>query len=267
MIRLRPCLRFCAHATIAALVVTTVPWLLGAACAATGDAVIPPPTPDAIAAYLTAYGPIVGVLTVAYVLAGWALRKWASSHWLAQGKRLAWATALSGIGGTALKAFVSGTPVSGVVATAVLGFLHIADAQVTPAPVRTGQGGFTRTDLMLMLAAAGVALFAAMGCGASQRETTIRTSVAAADGIRDTFLAYDGPHELELVAKAVSKEDAQAKLSAYQAKRSATIDKAMIVVYRAIAVAATLNDQPSLDGIKSALDQLNAAYKALKETP
>lgn len=141
--KIRPFIRFCAHATIAALVVTTVPWVIGAARAATGDAVIPPPTPDAIAAYLTAYGPIVGVLTVAYVLAGWALRKWASSHWLAQGKRLAWATALVGIGGTALKSFVSGTPVSGVVATAVLGFLHIADAQVTPAATTTLKTGAT----------------------------------------------------------------------------------------------------------------------------
>jgi hypothetical protein len=115
-----------------------------------------------------------------------------------------------------------------------------------------------------------VALVAAAGCAASQRETTIRTSVAAADTIRDGFLAYDGPHELELArsgpATPEGKVAATAALAAYQAKRAATVDKAFIVVYRAIAVAATLNDQPSLDGIKAAIGQLTAAYSALKGT-
>lgn len=126
--------------------------------------------------------------------------------------------------------------------------------------------------VLFMLGFAGLMCLAvaAGGCAGSQREDTIRASVAAADTIRDSFLAYDGPHELELARSGPptpeGKAAAAAALAAYQAKRSATVDKAMIVVYRAIAVAATLNDQPSLDGIKAAIDQLTAAYNALKGT-
>ena len=257
---------FALRVGLAAAALYTVPWLIGAARAATGDAVVPPPTPDALIAYVQSYGWIVGGLTVIYVSARYLLKKNDSTHWLAQGRALAIVTTIVGVGGTALQAFTSGTPWSGVLATAVLGLLHLADSTVTPA---TKQAGFARLGRMMALSAVGIALVAG-GCGASQRETTIRTSVAAADGIRDTFLAYDGPHELDLArsgpATPEGKAAAAAALAAYQAKRSATIDKAMIVVYRAIAVAATLNDQPSLDGIKSALDQLNAAYKALKGT-
>lgn len=269
--KIRPFLRFSLHAGLAAVVLMTVPWLLGTALAATGAApLVPPPGPDAIAAYLTAYGPLVGALTVAYVLVGWGLRRWASNHWLAQGKRLAWATALVGVAGTALQAYVSGTPVSGVIATAVLGVLHIADATVAPA--RAAQSGRVTVVVMAWIGMVGLMVLAVAGagCGASQRETTIRTSVAAADTVRDSFLAYDGPHELELARSGPptpeGKAAAAAAIAAYQAKRSATIDKAFIAAYRAIAIAATLNDQPSLDGIKAAIDQLTAAYKALKGT-
>lgn len=119
-----------------------------------------------------------------------------------------------------------------------------------------------------MVLACCVALAAVFGCGASARETTIRASVAAADTIRDSFLAYDGPHELELARSGPptpeGKAAAAAALAAYQVKRAATVNKALIVIYRAIAVAATLSDQPSLDGIKAALDQFAAAYNALK---
>lgn len=127
--KIRQMIRFGAHVCAAALVLMTVPWLVGAALAATGSDVVPPPTPDAIASYLTSYGWIVGALTLAYLVTGYVLREHAQDAWLAKGKRLAWATALLGVGGTALQAFVGGTPVSGVLATAVLGLLHIADAQ------------------------------------------------------------------------------------------------------------------------------------------
>jgi hypothetical protein len=129
-------LRFLLHVSLLAGVLVTVPWFVAAATAATGDTVVPPPAPDAVAAYLTAYGPIVGILTVTYLLGGWALRTYASAHWLAQGKRLAYLTAVLGLAGTALQALVSGTPVSGVVITAVLGLAHIADAQMTEAPAQ-----------------------------------------------------------------------------------------------------------------------------------
>lgn len=129
--RIRTVIHHILIASLCALAIATVPWLAGAALAATGDTVVPPPVPDAIASYLTSYGWIVGTVTLLYVIAGYVLRRWASAHWLAQGKRLAWATALVGLVGTGLQAYVGGTPLSGVLVTAVLGVIHIADAQLT----------------------------------------------------------------------------------------------------------------------------------------
>lgn len=130
--KIRRLIRFATHVAIC-VGALYLPWLIGAARAAVGSTVVPPPTPDAIASYLTSYGWIVGIVTVAYIVAGYLLRAYAKSSWLAQGKRLAWATALVGLVGTGLQAYVSGTPLSGVLVTAVLGVIHIADAQVTPA--------------------------------------------------------------------------------------------------------------------------------------
>src|SRR6185369_12120502 len=187
------------------------------------------------------------------------------------GKRLAWITAGIGVAGTALQAYTGGTPMSGVVATAVLGLLHIADAQVTPP--RSSQAGYSRPQVMLMLAAAGLALLAAMGmgCGASQRETTIRSALIAADSARDGFLAYDRAHELGLTAHcdpaAETKDQCAAKvaasgaaLAAYQAKR-AKLDPLFALVYRAIAAAWIANNDQSLVSMQAALDQLIAGVK------
>lgn len=130
MNRLRPILAFAARVAIIAIAVITITWRAGAALAATGDApAVPPPTPDALMAYIQSYGWIVGLLTTAYLAAKWLLKRNESTHWLAQGRALAIVTTVVGVAGTALQAYTSGTPWSGVLATAVLGLLHLADAQ------------------------------------------------------------------------------------------------------------------------------------------
>lgn len=112
-----------------------------------------------------------------------------------------------------------------------------------------------------------VSLAATFGCGASQRETTLKAAVITLDTSRDAFLAYDGPHELEIAKSgpptAEGKAAALSALAAYQSKRSA-VDKAFMLAYRAVAAAWTLQDQPSLDGVQAAITQVIAAYNALK---
>lgn len=132
---IRSRIAFATRTLIGAVALYTVPWLIGAARAATGDIPVPPPTPDALMNYVQSYGPIVGGLTLLYVVVKWLLAKNASTHWIAQGRALAIVTTAIGIGGTALQAYTAGTPWSGVLATAVLGLLHLADAQV---PTKTG---------------------------------------------------------------------------------------------------------------------------------
>lgn len=182
MTRLRPILAFFARAVIIAIAIISIPWRAGAALVASGEApIVSPPTADALMSYVETYGWIVGSLTVAYLAAKWLLKKNDSTHWIAQGRALAVVTTIIGVAGAALQAYTSGTPWSGVLATAVLGLLHLADAQVTPAPVKA-QAGFTRLSVMLMIAAAGVALCAAAGCTKAQaRQTASAGAVAALD--------------------------------------------------------------------------------------
>lgn len=127
-------LRLAVYVTVGTLVIMTAPWAVGAALAATGEAPpVPPPTPDAIASYVTSYGWIVGLVALAYVVAKVFLQKNESEHWIAQGRTLAVIAAAVGVLGTGLQAYTAGTPWSGVIATAVLGVLHLFDAQTVPA--------------------------------------------------------------------------------------------------------------------------------------
>lgn len=131
--KIRSAFSFALHAVIGGIALFTVPWLAGAALAATGDApVVPPPTTDALVSYVQSYGWLVGALTVIYVGLRWLLKKNESTHWIAEGRKLAAVVAGVGVLGAALQAITAGTPWSGVLATAVLGLLHLADAQVAP---------------------------------------------------------------------------------------------------------------------------------------
>src|SRR5678816_4448095 len=108
--KIRSAFSFALRAFLGGLALYTVPWLIGAAHAATGDATVPPPTPDALLAYVQNYGWIIGCLTVAYLVARWLLKKNESTHRIAQGRALAVVTTIVGVAGTALQAYTSGTP-------------------------------------------------------------------------------------------------------------------------------------------------------------
>ncbi len=268
--RFRSAFSFALRAVLGGIALYTVPWLIGAARAATGDAPVPPPTPDALMSYVQNYGPIVGGLTVIYLGLRWLLRKNEGTHWLAQGRTLAVVTTLVGVGGTALQAYTTGTPWSGVLVTAVLGLLHLADAQVTPATVP--QKGSAQLGLLVAMAMIGLATVAASGCAASQRSDTIRAALVTVDSARDGFLAYDRAHEMSLTAHCdpamETKEQCAAKvtasnaaLAAYQAKR-AKVDPVFTGAYHAIAAAELLNTDQSLVSMQTALAQAIEVVKA-----
>lgn len=92
---------------------------------------------DTLASMVTSYGWIVGGVIIAYALTRTLLRLNDSKHWIAQGRTLAVIAALVGVGGTALQALFSGSSWAGVLATAVIGVVHLLDANTTPAvPVK-----------------------------------------------------------------------------------------------------------------------------------
>lgn len=106
-----------------------------------------------------------------------------------------------------------------------------------------------------------VGLAALPACTGSQRSKTLRASVLAVNAARDGMLVYDATHQKAIVDKATSREEGERELAAYYTKRTPVV-AAFEVAYRALAVAATANDDPSyraaLAAAKSALDALQA---------
>lgn len=114
------------------------------------------------------------------------------------------------------------------------------------------------------------------GCAASTRATTLQATVVGANASAAAFVLYDKGETAAIAAdaEAASKKATtfadgaaaiaagRAKLAAYQAS-TATINKALIAVYNAIAIAQTLNDDPSLAGAQRALVQLVSAVVAI----
>lgn len=270
---------FALHVALGAVALYTVPWLIGAASAATGDAPVPLPTPDALMAYVQNYGWIVGGLTVVYLCARWLLKKNESTHWLAQGRSLAIVTTLIGVGGTALQAYTTGTPWSGVLATAVLGLLHLADPTVAgkqdptvgddPPKKATTRGVGTLVVLLL-----GGLTVTQTGClsSATERASTLSAAMVTLDASAKAFELYDGKHTADIAAKAKAASDgaktpedaaaaraaiakARADLAAYQAVQ-AKVQKAFATAYSMLIAAGQVNDQPSMLGAQAALKTL-----------
>ena len=113
---------------------------------------------------------------------------------------------------------------------------------------------------VLLLAIGGAVALPA--CGASQRETTIKTALVTVDTARDSFVAFDASEQSMIVNKATSLDDGKAQLATYRDRRVKIVE-AFTVAYRAIAAAATINDDPSIAGLSAALAQLLAAVTTI----
>lgn len=101
-------------------------------------------------------------------------------------------------------------------------------------------------------------------CGASQRERTIKATLATVNEVRDAFVTFDRTTQLAIVNAAPTYERGAAALKTYRAKRD-LVAEAFAVVYRAIATAATVNDDPSVATMLVAARQIADAFRSLKE--
>lgn len=99
-------------------------------------------------------------------------------------------------------------------------------------------------------------------CGASARERTIATALATTNVAAATFEKFDGIHQGAIVAKATSLEEGKAALADYR-KDQVKVEALLAGLYRAIATAATLEDDHSLVGIVSAAKLLQDELHAL----
>lgn len=102
-------------------------------------------------------------------------------------------------------------------------------------------------------------VLALVACGASARQRTISATLLGVDAAKAAFVAADATHQLQLVAGATSHDDGAAKLASYRDRRVKLVI-AFEAAYRALAIAAILNDDP-----KSLANLVAAAKVALDE--
>lgn len=118
--------------------------------------------------------------------------------------------------------------------------------------------------ILATLAFLSVAVVASTGCSASQRERTIKTTLAAVNETRVAFVVFDRAAQAAIVATATSYEQGATALAAYRAKREIVVD-AFSFAYRSIATAATINDEPTLANMISAAAGIAEAFRDFKE--
>jgi hypothetical protein len=97
-------------ATRAAATIATIMILCPAAHAA-GTTIDPaaPGSVDGAIGLLETYGPVIGGMYLLFTIASSIVSRYQATSWLAQGKRLAWATGLLGVSGAALQATIAGS--------------------------------------------------------------------------------------------------------------------------------------------------------------
>lgn len=100
-----------------------------------------------------------------------------------------------------------------------------------------------------------VMLAAVPACGEGQRQKTLHAAVISVNVARDGFLAFDKSYQIAIVDKATSREEGQAALDAYRAKRE-PVAKGFELAYKALALAATQTDDPSYRAALAAAEDI-----------
>ncbi len=147
------------------LVVTALVTLCTAAVASTpGDPLGTAQTSaDGVVSTFSTYGPVIGGMYLAYAFMQTLLARYATSSWLAQGKRLAIATGLLGIVGAALQAQIIGSTWTVVLAAAVAAAFKLRTPTVAGATPKTSANVVTIGTVLLVVGMVGNAVQA--GCG------------------------------------------------------------------------------------------------------
>jgi hypothetical protein len=106
-------------------------------------------------------------------------------------------------------------------------------------------------------------------CGANAaatRQKTITTALVSVDASQAAFIAYDGQHQLDIVAAAKTREEAEKNLADYRAKR-AKFNLVIKSAYAAIGVAAQVDNDHSVSGMVMAAAMVAQELATLGVTP
>ena len=147
-------------------------------------------------------------------------------------------------------------------ATSVAELAHAANDNARIDSMR--QAGFIDRGLLSVLAVFAIVVMVA--CGAAARQRTITTALVTVDTAEASFIAFDGPHQLDIVAQALNRDDATEKLALYR-KGRARFNLAMKAAYAAIRTAAQLDDDHSVAGMVAAVAVAAQEAATLGVTP
>ena len=95
-------------------------------------------------------------------------------------------------------------------------------------------------------------LLVALGCAANTRHKTIAASLVAVDTATTAFLAFDGQHEIDIAHNAPDRPTVESQIAAWHTER-AKVNEMIRVAVKAIAAAATVDDDPTVAGAVSAV--------------
>lgn len=124
-------------------------------------------------------------------------------------------------------------------------------------------GGAAGVVLAFVLAGVVAAQLAA--CGPSAREKTISTTMTAVNAGAAGFVAFDAKHQAEIVNLAPDAEHGRQELAAWRVTQ-VEVETDLATAYRAVAVAAQLNDDQSLASMLQAAAVFQSALRAIGVT-
>jgi nitrogen fixation/metabolism regulation signal transduction histidine kinase len=99
-------------------------------------------------------------------------------------------------------------------------------------------------------------------CSKTQRTDTIHASLIALNAARDGLTEWDRVHQHDIIDTSKTREEATTTLAAYRARRDSVV-AGFEVAYRALALAATQNDDPSLHAALLAATTIVESVKSL----
>lgn len=100
-------------------------------------------------------------------------------------------------------------------------------------------------------------------CGASARQTALKSTLIAVNATSEAFVKWDGERQLQIVDKATTREEATVNLTTHRAKRDKVVD-AFVIIYRLIATASALEDDHSLNSLAKAFADLKALIEEVR---
>jgi hypothetical protein len=118
----------------------------------------------------------------------------------------------------------------------------------------------------ILLLALLLLFISSVSCAKNKRNDSLRQAVIAVNAARDGFTQWDLEYRKGIIDKATSRAEAEGALAKYDERKKPVVN-GIEFAYRALAVAATQTDEPSLQDALTAASELVDSFKKLMGDP